>query len=172
MFLKLMANSKCIRHEYDLDLDSLAPTCAGLSNYWQVDWNRSLHVQRHGIYMRPLFTLTPGGSAHFNCVIVLQGDIILLDTWHEPEISTHTALALAFHTVRDGFHSTLRGIRVQLHRQGRTKRCWSILFLYMARLVRFLRADSNTQDVLDILSSTKVIDEKSNFPYFMIIFFS
>ena len=87
------------------DLDTLAPTCEGLSNYYQVNWTHILSAQRRGIYMRPLFTLTPEGDPHFNCVIVVQGQIMLLDTWDDEQISTHTAISLAFHTVEDGFNS-------------------------------------------------------------------
>ena len=82
---------------------------------------------------------------------------MLLDTWDDEQISTHTAISLAFHTVDDGFGSTLRGIRVQLRKQGKTKQCFSILFFYMARLACYLRANSGPDDVLDILSETKVI---------------
>lgn len=153
----MMLNSKAINCEERLDLDTLAPTCAGLSNYYQVNWTHILSAQRRGIYMRPLFTLTPEGDPHFNCVIVVQGQIMLLDTWDNDQISTHTAISLAFHTVEDGFDSTLRGIRVQLRKQGKTKQCFSILFFYMARLACYLRANSGPDDVLDILSETKVI---------------
>lgn len=160
-----MSNSRVVCHEKDIDLDFLGPTCSGLSNYWQVQWSTISKIQRTGIYMRPLFTLTPEGSAHFNCVLVVQGEIVLLDTWDSPEISRHTAISTAFHTVRDGFNETLQGIRVQLASQGKTNQCWSRLFIYMARLVRYLRVESTVEDVFDILADTQVIHKLSNVRY-------
>jgi hypothetical protein len=156
LFRKMMAMSENVHYDASVDLDTLAPTAAGLSSHFQVNWGRILDSQRGSVYMRPLFTLIPGGDAHFNCVIALKGEIILLDTWgKDPNISPHTALSMAFHTVKDGFGSTLQGVRVQLHDQKKSKQCWSLLFLYMARLARHLEKESNAQDVLNILSTTK-----------------
>ena len=106
--------------------------------------------------MRPLFTLTPGGSPHFNGIIVLHGQLVLFDTWYDDEISLHTQLSLAFHTLEDGYKSQLTGVRVQLPNQGMNKTCWSRLFVYMAALARDLMIDSDYEHALHILGRTQV----------------
>ena len=63
-------------------------------------------------------------------ILVLNGQLILIDTWHDDEISLHTQLSMAFHTLDDGYNSQLTGVRVQLAKQGKNKTCWSRLFVY------------------------------------------
>lgn len=151
-----MSKSAMVKHEDNVDLGTLTPDPGGMADHWKVDWARIRAAQVGGIYMRPLFTLTPGGSPHFNGIIVLHGQLVLFDTWYDDEISLHTQLSLAFHTLEDGYKSKLTGVRVQLPNQGKNKTCWSRLFVYMAALARDLMIDSDYEHALHILGRTQV----------------
>lgn len=154
MFRKVMSMSQSIKLGTDFDLENLAPNIQGMANHWAVPWDNIRASHAGGIFMRPLFTFTPQLDPHFNCLLVLHGTVILLDTWEG--LSKHTVISLAFHTVQNGRNRVLKVIRVQLPKQGNNKQCWSRLLVYMARLARHIKDDSNLDDVIEILADTVV----------------
>ena len=89
-------------------------------------------------------------------IIVFRGQLILLDTWESSEISLHTLISMALHTKKDSYDATLEGVRIQLHSQGSSRQCWSRLFVYMGKLASGIKAHSEFNDLLNILSETKV----------------
>lgn len=148
-----MSRSAVVKHEENIDLSTLAPDVGHLSNHLDVPWHSITAAQAGCIYMRPLLTLTSTREVHWNCLVMLRGLPILLDTW-EGETSRHTAISMAFHT---GCKSLdLHYKRVQLPDQGGTSECWSRIFVYMAQLARQLTIDSDINHVLQILSATQV----------------
>ena len=106
--------------------------------------------------MRPLMTLTPAGDTHWVAIVIMRGLLILLDTWDDPDISLHTFVSMAMHTMKDGHPEKLEGVRIQLHSQEKSHQCWSRLFVYMGRLASGLTAQSDFGHLLQILSDTKV----------------
>ena len=150
-----MSKSRIVRHEANIDLSSLAPDA--MATGWRVPWG-SIMAAQGGIYMRPLMTLTPSGDPHWVAIVILRGHLILLDTWalDRSNISLHTLVSMAMHTVKDGYHASIEGVRIQLPSQGSTHQCWSRLFVYMARLAALLTAQSNIDNLLSILSDTQV----------------
>ena len=148
-----MSQSKVIRNENNIHLGTLAPDDMAA----QVSWESIMNAQEGNIYMRPLLTLTFHGNLHWVGIVVLRGQLILLETFKDSGISLHTLISMAMHTVGDGMAKTMKGVRIQLHSQGQTCQCWSRLFVYMGALACHIKADSEFEHVLQILSVTQVI---------------
>ena len=119
-----------MHHEKNIDLGSLAPD--NMSAEWRVQWDTIMAAQ-HGLYMRPLMTLTPSGDPHWVAIVILHGHLILMDTWarDQSKCSLHTLVSMAMHTMKDGYRGTLKGVRIQLESQQKTHQCWSRLFVSM-----------------------------------------
>jgi hypothetical protein len=151
----MMSLSKVIKHENGIDLCSLAPDA--IQHHWKIDWGAIMAAQVGGIYMRPIMTLTPNVDPHWVCIFVLRGRLLLLDTWDDPNISWHTRVSMAMHTVPDGHKQVLECDRIQLPSQRKTRQCWSRLFVHMARLASKVTHQTDFDEVLDIIGETTVI---------------